>query len=238
MKALLSMLAGLITLAASDASAQGVDLSGRYRCVELCRDGLVGQPAFVTQNGWNLNLLNEAGEPSRAWVDWIGHIWAQSWNEGAVYSPDGMIIRFDRGTVWQRDLGETDVAPVERRRGRRLGPPVVNGPPGPPVAGTAVARTPFDGSWGVVIVTQSGNCDPEYRFGAQIINGNVVYDGGAPVNLQGQVAPNGSVWVSVSAGGQRADGEGRMSPTVGTGTWRGQGAGGSCAGVWQAARRG
>lgn len=116
MKALVSVLAGLLTLAASDASAQGVDLSGRYRCVELCRDGLVGQPAFVTQNGWNLNLLNEAGEPSRAWIDWIGHIWAQNFNEGAVYSPDGMIIRFDRGTVWQRDFGETDVAPIERRR--------------------------------------------------------------------------------------------------------------------------
>ena len=37
--------------------------------------------------------------PSRAWVDWPGHIWAQSWNEGAIFSPDGMTIQFDRGTV-------------------------------------------------------------------------------------------------------------------------------------------
>ena len=70
----------------------------------------------------------------------------------------------------------------------------------------------------------------ERTFPRNESDGNVVYEGGGPVNLQGQVAPNGSVWVSVSAGGQRADGEGRMSPTVGTGTWRGQGAGGSCAG--------
>ena len=109
MKAFLSVLAVGLSLVATDASAQGVDLSGRYRCIELCRDGLVGQPAFVTQNGWNLNLLNEAGEPSRAWIDWIGHIWVQSWNQGAIYSPDGMVIQFDRGTVWQRDLAELEI---------------------------------------------------------------------------------------------------------------------------------
>jgi hypothetical protein len=33
-----------------------------------------------------------------------GHIWAESWNEGAVYSPDGMTIQFDNGTVWRRNI--------------------------------------------------------------------------------------------------------------------------------------
>ena len=106
-------------LLATDASAQGINLTGPYRCVALCRDGLVGQPAFVTQNGWNLNLLNEAGEPSRAWIDWSGHIWVEGWNQGAIFSPDGMVIQFDRGTVWQRDLGLPPtlvVAPVVRQR--------------------------------------------------------------------------------------------------------------------------
>ena len=105
MKYLLSTLALCAAFAATDASAQGVNLTGPYRCVQLCRDGLVGQPAFITQNGWNLNLLNEAGEPSRAWVDWVGHIWIDSWNQGAIFSPDGLVVQFDRGTVWQRDLG-------------------------------------------------------------------------------------------------------------------------------------
>jgi len=128
MKALLSLLAGAVALTATAASAQVADLSGRYRCVNMCRDGLVGSPAFITQSGWDLNLVNEAGEPSRAWVDWVGHIWVQSWNEGAIYSPDGMVIQFDRGTVWQRDLGE-EVVVVERPRGqkatRRTVPPPV-----------------------------------------------------------------------------------------------------------------
>ncbi len=81
-----------MTMAVTAASAQGVDLSGQFRCVQVCAPGLQGQPAFVTQNGWNLNLLNEAGEPSRAWIDWSGHIWADSWHEGALYSADGMTI--------------------------------------------------------------------------------------------------------------------------------------------------
>ena len=91
-------------LVATPASAQGVDLSGAYRCIQGC----VGPgPAFVTQNGWDLNLTNEAGQPSRAWIDYPGHIWAQYWNEGAVYAPDGMTIQFDRGSVWQRVIGPT-----------------------------------------------------------------------------------------------------------------------------------
>ena len=105
MKVLVMAAATAAVFAAGDASAQGVNLTGPYRCVQLCRDGLVGQPAFITQNGWNLNLVNEIGEPSRAWVDWVGHIWADGWNQGAIVSPDGVFIQFDRGTVWQRDLG-------------------------------------------------------------------------------------------------------------------------------------
>ncbi|HML07056.1 MAG TPA: hypothetical protein VK430_02865 [Xanthobacteraceae bacterium] len=78
-----------------------LNLSGEFRCVQGCA---VGPPAlaYVTQNGWELNLVNEAGDPSRAWIDWPGHIWAERWNEGAIYSPDGLTIQFDRGTVWQR----------------------------------------------------------------------------------------------------------------------------------------
>jgi hypothetical protein len=79
------------------ASGVGPGLSGQFQCIAGCAG--VGGPAFVTQNGWDLNLVNEIGQPSRAWIDWPGHIWVQSWNEGAVYSADGMTIQFDNGTV-------------------------------------------------------------------------------------------------------------------------------------------
>ena len=131
MKAVINALTIVVMCFATEALAQGVNLTGQYRCVQLCRDGLVGQPALVTQNGWNLNLLNEAGEPSRAWVDWVGHIWADNWNQGAIYSADGMTIQFDRGTVWQRDLGEPDASPVDRSKGQK---PIKRGVALPPAA--------------------------------------------------------------------------------------------------------
>jgi hypothetical protein len=105
----------LAALAATEASAQPVNLTGAYKCVQMCRSGLVGNSAYVTQNGPDLNLLNEVGEPARAWPDWFSpatRIWIDRWNEGAVYSPDGMLIQFDNGTIWQRDLGP----PAPRRR--------------------------------------------------------------------------------------------------------------------------
>jgi len=223
----------LSTLAATEASAQYADLTGRYRCVQLCRDG-APLPAFVTQNGRELNLVNEAGEPSRAWIDWVGHIWAENWQQGAIYSPDGMVIQFDRGTVWQRELQPVAVPPP---------PPPARAPfkraaPAPRAERVALARDAYDGSWSVVINTQSGSCDPQYRFGVQIIDGNIVYEGGGGGNAQGHVGPNGGVWVNVSAGGNSAAGAGRLSRETGAGTWRGQGPGGTCAGTWQAARRG
>ena len=89
------------TLAVSDASAQGINLTGQYQCVQGCAGGAAGL-AVVTQNGWDLNVVNEVGMPTRAWIDWPGHIWTDAWQMGAVYSPDGLAIQFDNGTVWQR----------------------------------------------------------------------------------------------------------------------------------------
>ena len=89
-------------LAATPAVAQDVNLTGRYQCVQNCVAIEPGRFAFITQYGRELNLVNEAGVPSRAWVDYPGRIWVDRAQVGAVYSPDGMIIQFDNGTIWQR----------------------------------------------------------------------------------------------------------------------------------------
>jgi hypothetical protein len=118
MPKILSAIGVLAVLVATEASAQSINLTGAYRCVEACRAGLVGGPAFITQNGPNLNLLDEAGQPARAWPDWFApatRIWVDAWNEGAVYSPDGITVQFDNGTIWVRDLGPAP-SPVLRRR--------------------------------------------------------------------------------------------------------------------------
>jgi hypothetical protein len=106
----------VITQAPASAPGQVLNLSGQFLCVAGCAGGQPGL-AFVTQNGWDINLVNELGQPTRAWVDWPGHIWAQNWNEGAVYSPDGMTIQFDNGTVWRRNI-ELVVLPSAPPHGR------------------------------------------------------------------------------------------------------------------------
>jgi hypothetical protein len=100
----------------------------------------------------------------------------------------------------------------------------------------APARTPYDGSWTVLIVTQRGTCDRAYRYGVQIVNGNVTYDGGI-VTLTGRVAANGAVRVNVSSGSANANGTGRLSKNVGRGSWSGRSGSDACAGYWEAERR-
>jgi hypothetical protein len=111
----LALMVGIATaLAASGASAQSVDLTGTYTCVEACHGDLL---AHVTQNGPSINLITEAGVPSRAWADWyapLSRIWVDTLNQSAVYTPDGFTIQFDNGTIWQRFVPPP---PVIRRRG-------------------------------------------------------------------------------------------------------------------------
>ena len=101
MKIALAAIALSGALGVSAASAQGVNLSGRWQCVASCL-GPQGSLAYITQNGWDLNVLNELGMPSRAWIDYPGHIWVERADEGALFSPDGFTLQFDRGTIWQR----------------------------------------------------------------------------------------------------------------------------------------
>ena len=106
-----SAICALICLA-DNASAQSANLTGTYRCIQMCRDGMIGAPAYITQNGSNFNLVTETGESYRAWPDWSApesRIWIDARDESAVYSPDGIRIQFDDGRVWQRDLGPAPV---------------------------------------------------------------------------------------------------------------------------------
>ena len=105
-------------------------------------------------------------------------------------------------------------------------------------AARRAARTnSFDGQWSVLIVTERGTCDRAYRYGVQIVNGNVISEGGA-VTFSGRVAPNGSVRVSVSSSSGLANGSGRLSRDSGRGSWSGRSSTDACSGYWEADRRG
>jgi len=92
----------------------------------------------------------------------------------------------------------------------------------------------YDGVWSVVIVTEKGSCDRAYRYPIRIRNGAVLNEGSSPATINGKVASNGAVIVTVSAGNKSATGSGRLSATSGVGSWRG----GECSGTWEAERRG
>jgi hypothetical protein len=104
-------------------------------------------------------------------------------------------------------------------------------------ASPALARSNFDGDWSVVIETRGGACMPTLRYPVSITNGIVGNGGETSATVQGRVAPNGAVRVTVQSGGSWANGSGRLTATGGSGVWRGQGSSGLCEGTWQAQRR-
>ena len=104
-----------------------------------------------------------------------------------------------------------------------------------PVSAPASARTNFDGTWSVLIVTQKGTCDRAYRYPVKIDNGSVGYAGSASFTVSGKVGTKGDVTVTVARGSQSATGTGRMSDTDGSGRWTA--ASGECSGTWTAERR-
>jgi len=104
-----------------------------------------------------------------------------------------------------------------------------------PPRAAATTGNVYDGSWSVLIVTEHGACDRAYRYGVDIVDGMVRYDGA--VSFTGRVARNGNVQVSVSSGSSRANGAGRLSRTSGQGRWVGYSGSDACSGYWQAERR-
>jgi len=101
----------------------------------------------------------------------------------------------------------------------------------------ALARGPFDGTWSVLIVTDSGTCDRGYRYALRIADGRVFYDDPS-FNVTGHVDARGNVSVGVRAGDQYANGTGHLSGDYGDGHWSGRSPTSACSGHWEAERRG
>ena len=64
------------------------------------------------------------------------------------------------------------------------------------LAPVARARSAYDGSWDLVLVTQRGACDPTYNFSVNITNGVVTHPN--LVRFRGYVARSGVVRASVT----------------------------------------
>jgi len=103
--------------------------------------------------------------------------------------------------------------------------------PGAAVAGKAGS---YDGIWHVLIITQTGSCDPAYSYPFRV-SGSRISSAGAG-NVSGSVGPGGSVAVRISAGGSVASGSGRLGGSTGAGRWGAKVSSGNCSGRWQATR--
>jgi len=104
-----------------------------------------------------------------------------------------------------------------------------------PASTTASSALPaYDGTWSVLVMTEKGTCDPAYRYPIRIANGQLINAGDAAFTVTGKIAQTGAITVTISAGGQSATGMGRLTGTLGGGSW----IGGACSGSWTAERRG
>src|SRR5271155_1329754 len=83
-------------------------------------------------------------------------------------------------------------------------------------APVAAVHASFDGKWSVLIVTDAGTCDRAYRYALRIADGRVSYDDPS-FSVSGHVDARGNVSVGVSAGGQSANGSGRLTGDYGGG---------------------
>ncbi|HTV36895.1 MAG TPA: hypothetical protein VMF12_10745 [Xanthobacteraceae bacterium] len=94
----------------------------------------------------------------------------------------------------------------------------------------------FDGLWSVSIVTYNGDCDRGYRYPLRIWEGQVLKADNDPnYTVAGAVARSGAIGVTISGGGQSANGTGRLRGNAGAGIW--QTSNGHCSGRWTAERR-
>jgi hypothetical protein len=94
----------------------------------------------------------------------------------------------------------------------------------------------YDGLWSVSIQTQAGPCDPNYRYPARIVGGQVLQaENDFNYQISGVVVSSGAIAVTVSRGGQSATGYGRLRGGSGSGRW--SAGGNTCYGTWSAMRR-
>jgi hypothetical protein len=101
-------------------------------------------------------------------------------------------------------------------------------------ASPAQARSPFDGAWDLVFVTQRGACDPSYNFAVNIDNGIITQPN--LVRFRGYVSRSGAARASVTVHDKYASGSGRLSVNSGRGVWHGHSGNAACAGYWTAQR--
>ena len=94
----------------------------------------------------------------------------------------------------------------------------------------AFAQQPYDGTWNVTIVTNSGSCDSTASSTLTVTEGKI---SAAGANVSGSIGNGGLVRVSING----AYANGQLSGNAGSGKWNGASGGIPCSGRWHASRQ-
>jgi len=97
------------------------------------------------------------------------------------------------------------------------------------LVGTALAQTPYDGLWNVVVLTKAGSCEPSALYPLTIADGRVA----GVADVSGTIGRDGFVRVSIHG----AYANGRLNGNGGSGKWNGASGGIACSGRWEASRQ-
>ena len=77
------------------------NISGEYVCTAVCNPS-VGSRAFINQSGFNLSLINGAGQVSTGSVTGVTSIYASTWRLDAAILNNCQELWFTNGSVWLR----------------------------------------------------------------------------------------------------------------------------------------
>jgi hypothetical protein len=97
------------------------------------------------------------------------------------------------------------------------------------IVAPASAKTPFDGTWDVAVVTHTGRCESSTHYQLTVQDGKVF----GPGDISGHVTNDGYVRVSIS--GSYANGQ--LDGRSGSGRWNAASTGAPCSGNWKATRQ-
>jgi hypothetical protein len=101
-----------------------------------------------------------------------------------------------------------------------------------------VAASPFDGGWGIQVITEHGPCDQVYRYYVEVEGGAVrvrSMTGQLSKRVAGRIQGTGRIEGAIGAPDDPVAVEGRLQGEAGAGAWRAPARG--CAGRWVAERR-
>jgi hypothetical protein len=103
-------------------------------------------------------------------------------------------------------------------------------------AAPASADTPYDGTWSVRFVTESGSCNSSYDYTVAIQSG-AVRPVGASARISGGVGGDGQVALDIRHMLASADASGRLQAKAGSGSGKWKVGALGCTGRWTAQRR-